>query len=142
MHNPTPYLVTFYSFIFPILHLPGLVIGFKPHIPDIPLSGNFKTYSVCTINDKPLFTMTIREYSELLRDLLSGIKIVDKAQLQPADTNLFLNLGQVCASLNITRQTMYGMTSRRTIPFMKFKIVLAILLIILCGIIPKGTIIL
>jgi excisionase family DNA binding protein len=72
-----------------------------------------------TIDDKPLFTLTVGEYNEMIRELLAGLKQVEQVTSVQNDPDIVMTLEHACKFLNIARPTMYGMTSRRTIPFMK-----------------------
>lgn len=68
-------------------------------------------------NEKPLYSLTIAEYIELNKKLFSELNKKDNHTIN--DENIFLTISEASKYTNLAKQTLYGLTSKRGIPFIK-----------------------
>ena len=67
--------------------------------------------------NRPMYSLSVSEYVELNRELLSETKITSSAPTEEFPE--IMNIDQASAFLKIAKQSIYMMTSKRDIPFIK-----------------------
>lgn len=64
-----------------------------------------------------LVPYTKNEFKELIKDSVS--EILTENATNKKDQNFYLNIKEACDFLNLARPTIYSLTSKRKIPFIK-----------------------
>lgn len=64
-----------------------------------------------------LVPYTKSEFKELIKNSVS--EILTENATNKKEQNFYMNIKETCSFLNLTRPTIYGLTSKRLIPYMK-----------------------
>ncbi len=67
--------------------------------------------------NRPVYSLSVAEYIELNREILSENKLTSSAPTEEFPE--IMNIDQASAFLKIAKQSIYMMTSKRDIPFIK-----------------------